>query len=205
MGVDTGCGQSAFPAGGGGGTVPPLIPTAMPRSAVPPERRLHQQPLQRGLELRHQPRQRQGHLHLPLGLHGAGLQPGCGRVLAGYGQPGAGEPVGNSPMGVGGSDGGGRHTPNCSRGQGSQSSPSPVLHPPPPRPHQAPTPVSTRASASTRWARSSASVCRATPARAARSTSTSVCRTRVRTTPPVWIRSGSSSVSACPVRGRLPA
>ena len=134
MGVDTGCGQSAFPAGGGGGTVPPLIPTAMPRSAVPPERRLHQQPLQRGLQLRHQPRQRQGHLHLPLGLHGAGLQPGCGRVLAGYGQPGAGEPVGNSPMGVGGSDGGGRHTPNCSRGQGSQSSPSPVLHPPPPPP-----------------------------------------------------------------------
>lgn len=70
---------------------------------------------------------------------------------------------------------------------------------------QAPTPVSTRASASTRWAPSSASVCRATPAHAARSTSTSACRTRVRTTPPAWTRLGSSSASACPVRGQPPA
>lgn len=66
--------------------------------------------------------------------------------------------------------------------------------------HQAPTPVSTRASASTRWAPSSASVCRATRAPAARSMSTSASRTPVRTMPPAWTRSGSSSASVCPVR-----
>lgn len=70
-----------------------------------------------------------------------------------------------------------------------------------PAPRQVPTPASTRASASTRWAPSSAGACRATPARAARSTSTSACPTRVRTTPPAWTRSGSSSASACQVRG----
>lgn len=55
----------------------------LPRFAVPPGRCLHQQPLQRGLQLRHQPRQRQSHLHVSFGVHGASLQPGRGRVLAG--------------------------------------------------------------------------------------------------------------------------
>lgn len=110
------------------------------------------------------------------------------------GSQGAGKPGGNSLMEEAG-------TPQSvleARAPGAAPHCAVPAHP------QAPTPVSTRASASTRWAPSSASVCRATPARAARSTSTSVCRTRVRTTPPAWTRSGSSSASACPVRGAPP-
>lgn len=90
----------------------------------------------------------------------------------------------------------GRSLPDCWR-LGCWEQPLTALRP------QVPTPVSTRASASTRWAPSSAGACRATPARAARSTSTSASRTRVRMTPPAWTRSGSSSASACPVRGPL--
>lgn len=71
-------------------------------------------------------------------------------------------------------------------------------------PTQAPTPVSMLASASTLWAPLSASVCRATPARAARSTSTSASPARVRMTPPAWTRSASSSASACLVPAAKP-
>ena len=116
-------------------------------------------------------------------------------VRAAEGAPGRWEPGGNSLVGEAG-------TPQRvleARVPGAAPHRAVPAHP------QAPTPVSTRASASTRWAPSSAGVCRATPARAARSTSTSVCRTRVRTTPPAWTRLGSSSVSACPVRGQPPA
>lgn len=80
-------------------------------------------------------------------------------------------------------------TPGC------WEQPLTVLYP------QVPTPVSTKASASTPWAPSSASVCRATPVLAVRSMSTNASQTRVRTTPPAWTRLGSSSASACPVRG----
>lgn len=67
---------------------------------------------------------------------------------------------------------------------------------------QEPTLVSTRGNASTPRGPSSASVCRATRALAARSTSTSASPTPARTMPPAWTRLGSSSASACPVGGQ---
>lgn len=184
---------------------------------MPPQRRLHQQPLQRGLQLRHQPRERQGHLHLPLGVHGAGLQPGRGRVLAGcvpaglrghrgrcWGRalPSEGSRAGRRPASLGDHTGWAASSPSpCHALALPRPSPCRAAHRAPPAARQAPTPASTKAGASTRWAPSSAGVCRATPGPAARSTSTSASRTRVRTTPPAWTRSGSSSASVCPVRG----
>lgn len=62
--------------------------------------------------------------------------------------------------------------------------------------------MSTQESASTLKGPSSASVCRATQALAVRLMSMSASPTPARMMPPAWTRSGSSSASACPVRGQ---
>lgn len=67
---------------------------------------------------------------------------------------------------------------------------------------QEPTLASMQGNASTPRGPSSASVCRATRALAARLMSTSASPTPARMMLPAWTRSGSSSASACPVGGQ---